>query len=334
MTRVSVLLPFRNEARWLPDALRSIRRQTFAGFQAILVDDGSTDGSRDVALRICSEDPRFMLMDPPCPGLVNSLNAGLHAAAGEWIARFDADDVCHPERLALQLDMASRMGPRCVVSCLVRCFPLVSLSPGYRRYQDWMNSLVTHEEITRDIFVESPIPHPGAFYNREAVTGAGGYRDMGLPEDYELWLRLWARGFSFGKVPRHLLAWRERPDRYSRTSPSYSLTAFYRTKAMYLAGVPCLRGGRVVVAGSGQTARRLSKWMLAEGFEILAFVGTGPVPEGGTLRGIQVVGPERMGEFRGFPVVGASREPGARSRIRAFLAENGLVEGTDFVMCS
>ena len=73
-------------------------------------------------------------------------------------------------------------------------------------------------EIEHNLFVESPIPHPTAFFNRKAVIEAGGYRNLGLPEDYELWLRLWSLGFKFFRVPKTLLAWRERKDRFSRTS--------------------------------------------------------------------------------------------------------------------
>lgn len=331
---VSVVLPFKNEARWLPGALKSLKRQTLKRFEVVLVNDGSTDDSLGIVRECCLGDGRFRYVNSRGAGLVSALNTGLEAARGEWVARVDADDFCHPQRLSQQLVLARSLGRRSVVSCKVRCFPYKDVSDGYRNYEKWLNSLISHDMISRDMFVESPVAHPSAFFNREAVIEAGGYRNLGLPEDYELWLRLWSMGFRFEKVPRVLLGWRERPDRFSRRSPCYSLSSFYRTKAMYLSMLPLFRERRVVFAGSGQTARRLSRWMLAEGFEIQAFIGAGKAPAGGTLRGRPVVGPERISEFRGVPVVGASREPGARNRIRAFLKGEGLVEGSDFVMCS
>lgn len=334
MIPVSVVLPFRNEERWLPGALASLKRQTLEGFEVVLVDDGSTDGSPGIAHDCCLGDGRFRVVRSVGNGLVSALNTGLMAARGEWVARFDADDLCHPRRLSLQLELALATGPECVVSCMVRCFPEKAVSAGYRSYERWLNSLEGHDLICRDIFVESPLAHPSAFFHRQAVIDAGGYRDMGLPEDYELWLRLWSKGFRFEKVPRVLLGWRERPDRHSRRSPSYSLSSFYRTKAMYLSMLPMLRERRVVFAGSGQTARRLSRWMTASGFRIEAFLCADPAHDGGTLRGAPVVGSGRIGEYAGIPVIAASREQGARERIRNFLADRGLLEGRDFVVCA
>lgn len=331
---VSVVLPFKNEARWLPDALRSLKRQTLERFEVVLVNDGSTDDSAGIVHECCQGDGRFRSVESEGAGLVSALNTGLEAARGEWVARLDADDFCHPQRLALQLVLALALGERSVVSCKVRCFPEKAVSAGYRGYEKWLNSLVSHDRICRDIFVESPVAHPSAFFHREAVIRAGGYRDLGLPEDYELWLRLWSMGFRFEKVPRVLLGWRERPDRFSRRSPCYSLSSFYRTKAMYLSMLPLFRERRVVFAGSGQTARRLSRLMTAEGFKIEAFLCADPGQDGGTLRGVPVVDSERIGEYAGLPVVAASREQGARERIRNFLTDRGLVEGQDFVVCA
>jgi glycosyltransferase involved in cell wall biosynthesis len=331
---VSVVLPFRNEARWLPEALKSLKRQTIERFEVVLVNDGSTDDSGGIVHECCQGDGRFRSVDSEGAGLVNALNTGLATARGEWVARLDADDFCHPQRLSRQLALALSLGPRSVVSCMVRCFPEKDVSTGYRNYEKWLNGLISHELICRDIFVESPVAHPSAFFHREAVIGAGGYRDLGLPEDYELWLRLWSMGFRFEKVPRVLLGWRERPDRFSRRSPRYSLSSFYRTKAMYLSMMPVFRDKKVVVAGSGQTARRLSRWMTAEGFRIEAFLCADPRQDGGTLRGVPVVDSERIGEYSGVPVVAASREQGARERIRSFLTDRGLSEGQDFIVCA
>ncbi|MFO7627250.1 MAG: glycosyltransferase [Candidatus Fermentibacteraceae bacterium] len=331
---VSVVLPFKNEARWLPDALKSLKRQTLERFEVVLVNDCSTDDSPGIVNECCRSDGRFRSVESEGAGLVSALNTGLEAARGEWVARLDADDFCHPQRLSLQLVLALALGPRCVVSCRVRCFPEKAVSAGYRGYEKWLNSLISHDRICRDIFVESPVAHPSAFFHRKAVIDEGGYRDLGLPEDYELWLRLWSMGFRFEKVPRVLLGWRERPDRFSRRSPCYSLNSFYRTKAMYLSMLPMFRERRVVFAGSGQTARRLSRWMIFEGFRIEAFLCADPGRDGDTLRGIPVVDSERIGEYKGVPVVAASREQGARQRIRSFLTDRGLVEGRDFVVCA
>lgn len=326
-------MPFRDTLPYIRRALKSVMGQTFTDFEALLIDDGSSDGSTAVAEEFERNDSRFRIIESGS-GLVGSLNLGLQEARGRWIARFDSDDICHRRRLELQCIAAENGGGRTVFSCRVRCFPAMEVSSGYRRYEEWINSTLSPHEIERNLFVESPIPHPTAFFNRSEVLEAGGYRDIGLPEDYELWLRLWSMGFSFCRVPRVLLAWRERNDRFSRNSSMYSLSAFYRTRAMYLDKVPCLAGRELIIAGAGQTARRLSVHLQRAGFSILAFLAPGSSGSGRTIRGVPVLDGSLWKPDYGVPVLGASREHGARERIREFLVSKGLCEWENFVLCS
>ncbi len=326
-------MPFKDTDRFISAALESLVSQTLEDFEVIMVDDGSSDNSRATALDFCRRDTRFKLFEGG-RGLVPSLNEGLSAAQGKWIARFDSDDICHPDRLALQLMTAENSGERTVVSCRVRSFPHSEVTSGYRRYEEWINRLESPEEIEHSLFIESPIPHPTAFYSRAAVLDAGGYRNLGLPEDYELWLRLWSLGFTFVRVPGTLLAWRERVDRFSRTSSMYSLTSFYKTKALYLGYVPCLVDKRVFVAGTGQTARRLGKHIQRQGFHIEAFVSPDSVQKGRELRGRPVISTSQWHSIAGLPLIVASRKPGATSAIQGYLEEKGLLDWLDFVLCS
>ncbi|OPL19343.1 MAG: hypothetical protein AVO35_11400 [Candidatus Aegiribacteria sp. MLS_C] len=331
---VSVLLPFSNDAEYLDGALESLSCQTMEDFEVLMVDDGSFDGSKAIAADRCRSDGRFRILRNTGIGLVDALNSGLSECLGEWVARMDADDVCEPGRLDEQLREAMARGPGTVVTCRVRCFPEDGITDGYRSYEEWINSLVSPEEIQRNIFVESPVPHPTAFYHRERVISEGGYMERILPEDYELWLRLWSRGYRFSRVPLVLLRWRDRPDRFSRHSPAYSLTNFYRLKARYLRYVPCMAGRRVFVAGGGQTARRLGKCLQENGFFIEAFLVPGPPGSRSRLRGRPVLDTSVLENRRGIPVVIASREPGARKRIADLLTGMGLREWHDFLACA
>lgn len=332
---ISVLIPFKNTDKFLSIALESLVSQTHTDFEVVMVDDGSSDNSREISQEFCLRDSRFKLFNGGS-GLVPSLNLALNEAQGKWVARFDSDDLCHPDRLALQLKAAEINGERTVISCKVRCFPHSEVSSGYRKYEQWINSLESPEEIEQGLFIESPVPHPTAFYCRTAVIAAGGYRDLGLPEDYELWLRLWSVGFRFAKVSRTLLAWRERSDRLSRTSPAYSLSSFYRTKAMYLKNVPCLSNKKVFVAGTGQTARRLGKYMQRNGFHIEAFLSpdADSLQANRVLRGRPVITMTQWEKAEKLPLIVASRKPGASGEIQRYLEGKGLLNWVDFVLCS
>ena len=329
-----MLLPFRNAEQYFNDALQSIAGQTFTDIETVLINDGSEDSSVLLAEDWCSRDSRFILVNNRGSGLVDALNTGLADCSGTWIARMDADDISLPDRIEKQYGLAVSEGSMTVVSCQVRSFPRESITSGYRLYEQWLNSLIEPQEIEKNLFIESPIPHPTAFFHRQNILSEGGYTERELPEDYELWLRLWSRGYRFIRVPSVLLKWRDHPDRLSRTSSAYSLTSFYMLKAKYLEHVPCMSGKIVYVAGSGQTARRLGKCLQDNGFHIEAFIDPSKSRQGMMLRGRPVMGPGGLSRRSGIPVVIASRLPGARKTIMEFLDRLGFIEWENYVVCS
>ena len=329
-----MLLPFRNAERYFKDALQSIAGQTFTNIEAVLINDGSEDSSVMLAEDWCSKDSRFRLVDNAGLGLVDALNTGLAECSGTWIARMDADDISLPCRIEKQHGLAVSNGPMTVVSCRVRSFPRESITRGFKLYEEWLNSLTEPSEIEKNLFIESPIPHPTAFFHRQNILAEGGYMERELPEDYELWLRLWSRGYRFIRVPSVLLKWRDHPERFSRTSSAYSLTSFYMLKAKYLEHVPCMSGKIVYIAGSGQTARRLGKCLQDNGYHIEAFIDPSLNRQGTMLRGRPVKGPGELSKRSDIPVVIASRLPGARKTIMEFLDRLGFVEWENYVACS
>ena len=88
--------------------------------------------------------------------------------------------------------------------------------------------------MREDAFIECPIAHPTLMIRRNLLTTLG-YRDCGWPEDYDLILRLLADGHELGVVPKRLVAWRDGPERLSRTSETYSVERFTACKAAHLA---------------------------------------------------------------------------------------------------
>lgn len=333
MPVISVVLPFRNGQKYFAEALESLLIQSFDNFEVLLVDDGSSDNSVEIAEKYIEADNRFYLVTNQGSGLVDALNTGLAKATGEWIARMDCDDICSPDRFSKQLTLARKCGEKIVISCMVKSFREDGITAGYAAYDEWINGLIEPSEIEENIFVESPVPHPTAFFNRKAVLSEGGYMERVLPEDYELWLRLWSRGFAFRRVPKVLLRWRDMPERFSRTSSKYSLTSFYKLKARYLTLAPCMKNKEILIAGSGQAARRFAKCLENEGFQIVAFVDPAEGRAGQVLRGKSVIGIDDMSDYEGIPIAVVSRAPGARDAIRQFLNNRGLTEMKDYIVC-
>lgn len=329
---VSVLLPVRNAGPWLEDSLASLSRQALTSFEVIAVNDGSDDGSGALLDLWAERDTRFTAIHQPAMGLVAALNRGIEHCRAPLIARMDSDDISHPRRLEAQAGLLNARPDVGVVSCRVRHFPSHRVARGFQLYEEWLNSLKTHEEMKRARFIESPVAHPSVMVRRELLIEIGGYRDVGWAEDYDLWLRLMDSGATFAKVDQTLFFWREHSERLTRTDPRYSVPSFLRCKAHFLAQGPLADTGRVVLWGAGQTGRRLSKFLMDEGVEIERVVDIDPAKIGGTLRGIPVIAPKDLPKYldNDTVVLAAVASRGARNLIRERLVDLGLEEGKTF----
>jgi glycosyltransferase involved in cell wall biosynthesis len=329
---VSVLLPVRDPGPYLKDCIASLGRQTMEEYEVIAVDDGSTDGSAEMLDAWAAEDDRVRVVHREAAGLVETLNAGLELCTAPFVARMDADDIIHPKRFQMQLDEFEELPWVGVVSSLVRHFPWSKVAEGYRVYEAWLNSLSTPEKISRERFVESPVPHPSAMVRREVYQTVGGYRDEGWAEDFDLWLRLFEAGVCFSKVEKYLYFWREHPERLTRVDGRYSVENFLRCKAHFLLSGPLNGRHRVVIWGAGQTGRRISKHLIRDGAPVEAFVDIDPEKIGSTLRKKPIVEFDELPALidRDTVVLAAVGSRGARALIRGQLRNIGLREGKEF----
>jgi glycosyltransferase involved in cell wall biosynthesis len=328
---VSVLMPVKDGAATLGAALDSLARQSLRSYEIIAVDDGSSDSSRAILEERARHDGRIKIESSEGAGLVAALETGRRRASASLIARMDADDVCHPERLRMQVEHL-RANPRLAgTGCLVRLFPRGQMRQGWTRYEHWVNSLNTPELIRRERFVESPLVHPSVVLRTEALAEAGGYRDGGWPEDYDLWLRLMSAGWLLDKVPRTLFFWRVGPQRHSLTHPRYHPDRFMELKLTHLRAGPLAKVSQVVVWGAGKNGRRWSRLLRDGGIRVQGFIDVDPCKIGRKIAGVSVSGPERAGDLNLPFVLGAVAAAGARPLIREALQGAGKVEERDFL---
>lgn len=326
--QVSVVLPFRDAAATLDDALRSIGAQTMPGFECVLVDDGSLDSSAGIARTAARRDGRFRLLRSD-GGLVAALNAGIAAARAPLIARMDADDLAHPTRLERQLHALQADPSLSVVSCLVECFPAALLRDGMRRYAAWLNGLRTPDAIRAALFVESPIAHPSAVVTRSALDAVGGYRDTGGPEDYDLWLRLLLRGHRAAKVAEVLHYWRDTPGRLSRVDRRYERRRFFATKLAHFPSAVPLEA-ELQIWGAGRTGRAWARALRERGYTVHRFVDVAPRRWGRAIDAVPVYPPHAPDRRAGFTLAAAG-SPGARQSIEGWLQHCGLRAWSDYL---
>lgn len=211
--RISVICSAYNPGPYLTAALESIRSQTEMAWELIVVDDGSSDGTRDELAAWPRRDPRIqVLFNEENRGVGWSLNRAAECARGEWIARMDADDISLPERLSQQRLAAEKNPSASAVAC----------------YIDWIDERGKVHPGARGVGMDTDLlPWFSMFYNRIAGGGQlfcrreifqalGGFgRTSEYGEDRELWLALLSRG-PVTVVPRPLYQWRSSPDSFTK----------------------------------------------------------------------------------------------------------------------
>ncbi|MFP6641412.1 MAG: glycosyltransferase family 2 protein [Myxococcota bacterium] len=329
--RVSVLLPVRDAEATLETCLHSLTRQTETRWQCVAVNDGSQDASPALLEDAASRDPRIEVLHTTRRGLVAALEAGLAHCRAPLVARMDADDWMHRERLELQRLWLASHPQHAAVGARVRIFPRTpALRDGRREYEAWLNGLSDPESVRADAFVECPVAHPTLMI-RTRLLRELGYRDMGWPEDYDLVLRLLAGGHALSIHPRRLLSWRDHPQRLSRTAETYSLARFAQCKAAHLAQGFLKNSRSYWLWGYGQTGRNLRKALLEVGRTPSHIIELHPGRIGQRIHGAPVVHPDQLSSLPRSPLVVSVSGQRARGQIRTALERLSFEEGRDFV---
>lgn len=209
--RVTVLMSVYNDERFVGEAVGSILSQDYSDFELLVVDDGSTDRSREVVRSL--SDPRIRLVENPGNmGLTRSLNRGLSLAKGALVARMDSNDISHPRRLGMQVAYLDRNPDVAVVGTRAR---YVSTSGRVFRHPGGWKP-VTPLGIRWYFMFDSPINHTSSMYRLEVVRDRfGGYDEsFRVGQDADLWLRIAGR-HAIANLPETLLDQRIDPSSLS-----------------------------------------------------------------------------------------------------------------------
>jgi len=205
---VSVLMPVANGERFLPEALKSLQAQTLQAWELIAVLDGCTD--RTEAILTEQRDQRIRVKTMPSRrGIAHALNRGLSACRSDFVARFDADDVCLPTRLERQVGVLRERPSLGVLGSAARLIDEDSQPVGFRAVQ------TGPRRLRLGLLFRNQFIHPSVMFRRSVVMQAGSYDErMGQVQDYELWLRV-LRISQLDNVAEPLIAYRVYPGQSS-----------------------------------------------------------------------------------------------------------------------
>jgi glycosyltransferase involved in cell wall biosynthesis len=176
-------------------------RQTLPDFELLVVNDGSTDGTASI-LRSCTDCRLTVIENDGNLGVIASLNKGLEAARGEFVARMDADDIANSQRLQRQVHF-------------LRKFPQIGLcGTWFQTFGEGRSRVVRPptrpEDLAARLFYESPLGHPTVMFRRALFADHGLEYSLEYPhaEDFELWVRA-AEITELANLPEVLLRYRQ-----------------------------------------------------------------------------------------------------------------------------
>ncbi len=331
MHALSILLPFRNARSTLKATLESIDSQVFGHYELIAINDHSEDDSRTIVSGWSNS--RCRLIDNPGKGLVDALNHGIEACTNEWIVRIDADDLMHSDRLLRLWQTVVAKPYLDLIAHRVRMFSNEPILAGYREYLNWQNQVLSAQQISNEIYVESPFAHPAVMFKKELVKTLGKYKKGDFPEDYELWLRMHASGARMLKIPDVLLDWRDSPTRLSRTDKSYRREAFDNLRAQYLSHDPRVKQNpALIIWGAGRITRKRCQLLLDKGFTVSAWIDIDPKKIGNKLDGVPVLDHSWLATASPKPfVLNYVNNHGAREEIDQILTGYGYLKGKNYL---
>jgi glycosyltransferase involved in cell wall biosynthesis len=259
---VSVLIPVRNGESYLDFALRSLAGQTFGNFEIILIDNGSTDGTAAIIRHWQRSEPRVRAYSWPDLFLGECLRRGAELAAAPLLARLDADDVAHPERLARQVAAMEQWPGLAVLGTGA------DLIDGRGRKVGTIRNPIGHGALQAALRVRCPFIHSSIMMRTAAYRRAGGYRPgLHMSEDYDLWCRM-AEAGQMSNLPNTLTSYRVHAASITSRQPvrmaltTICVAAAREARALggaepFVAGVPSLHAALAQLGLSRAAARRM-----------------------------------------------------------------------------
>ncbi len=303
-----------NGEKYIKDTIDSILNQTYKDFEFIIIDDGSTDSTVDIINSY--DDDRIKLYKMPFnSGVGAALDFGLKRCSGKYIAKVDADDIYHNQRLQIQKEYLDKNPDVTVVGTLINFFPAdeeVLRSERYRNLKDsfekQVNSIIKREDIKQKLYWFCCMVHSTVMIRSQIYKEIGYDRTLRIGEDYKLFYTLNRMGFLMEKIPETLLDCRVSFTSTTALNIKDMFMAIYKLKQDIIKKFFCQR--EVLIWGAGGYGRALLEVLRNEHLIPVGFIDSNEKLWGTEIEGIIVYSPSYLVERKKNIGVIVASDPG------------------------
>lgn len=261
-SRVSILIPFKNTALFLPECIDSVIGQTYLQWEIIAVNDHSSDESLKIVQDYAKKDKRIRVVNNQGAGIIEALRTAYKLSKGELITRMDSDDIMAPKKLEFMVTALLKYGSQHLAIGQVKYFSSKGIGNGYDRYAKWLNKLTATGSNFSEIYKECVVPSPCWMVYREDFERCGAFKPNRYPEDYDLAFRFYENQLNC--IPCHeiLLYWRDYDSRTSRTSEHYAQNYFLDIKLHYFLKLDWKSKRPLTLWGAGNKGKTIAKFLV------------------------------------------------------------------------
>ncbi|MDU1891731.1 MAG: glycosyltransferase [Dysgonomonas sp.] len=200
MTKVSILMPVYNAEQYVAQAIRSVLSQSFSDWELILINDGSIDKSESI-IKQFDDNRIYYLKNSSNIGLIKTLNKGIDLCQGKYIARMDADDISHPDRLKYQVDFMERN------PSYLMCGTDAAVIDNDDTITGKIRNFTNNRLLKINLLFTTPFIHPSVMVKRETLSENKYDESYKHVEDFELWCRIAKLG-DVANISKDLIRYR------------------------------------------------------------------------------------------------------------------------------
>lgn len=326
---VSILIPFKDTARFLPECLDSILNQEYTQWEVLAINDHSTDDSWEVVNTFVEKDSRISVFKNEGKGIIDALRTAYAESQGIFITRMDSDDVMSPNKLQVLVQSLLKKGKGHLAVGQVRYFSDRGISNGYERYEKWLNRLTLNGSNYSEIYKECVVPSPCWMAYREDLDACGAFDPNRYPEDYDLTFRFYEKELSCIPCDQVLHYWRDYDTRTSRTSEHYAQNYFLEIKLHYFLKLEYDTKRPLTIWGAGNKGKEIAKGLLKRNIAFF-WLCDNPKKIGKSIYGMEMLHYTALQGLKNPQSIVTVANEKAQKMIRDYFLELGQKSGKDY----